>query len=101
VCCHTDSSPFQCYISVFTFPFKFVPDPVTTAKGTYGFNTKWGEITMEGSGSYMIKGADTEKPRIIYQGSANMTGPQMPTIHTVLAGLIDLVPPLDTDECKP
>ena len=56
---------------------------------------------MEGSGSYMIKGADTEKPRIIYQGSANMTGPQMPTIHTVLAGLIDLVPPLDTDECKP
>ena len=81
-----------------SFPFKFVPNSGRGRSGTVSFNAAVPAIKMEGSGSYTIEGADTDKPRIaMTMGSVG---------HTPLGSrqgggtvYIDLVP-LETDECN-
>jgi len=75
---------------------KFVPSSATA--GTWSFNTRWKSLTMEGSGSYTIEGADTDKPRILTQGTGSATAPHVQVSKGGM-GPIALVP-LDTDECN-
>ena len=69
------------------------------SKGTYSYSTKWETITMNGTGSYTIEGADTDKPRIVVQGSGYEDTPAGRVSQGTRTGQIDLVP-LDK-ECKP
>jgi hypothetical protein len=86
----TGTSPLNSY------PFKFVPTSATT--GTASFGATAPGISMEGSGSYKIEGADTDKPRIAMTlGSVGHT----PVGSRSGGGTvyIDLVP-LETGECQ-
>lgn len=74
----------------------FIPSSATA--GTWSFNTKWNIATFEGSGSYTIEGADTDKPGILVQGSGSGTMPAGRAQSPSGTGHIDLVP-LETDEC--
>jgi hypothetical protein len=80
-----------------TDAYEFVPSSATA--GTWSFNTKWDIATFEGSGSYTIEGADTDKPRILLQGSGSGTIPPGRVQGSGGTGHIDLVP-LETDECN-
>lgn len=75
---------------------KFVPS--STEAGTYSFNTHWRTLTIEGSGTYTIQGADTDKPRILVEGSGSARAPEGGASNSGI-GHIDLVP-LETGECK-
>ena len=82
--------------SLNAYPFKFFPESATT--GRVSFNAAAPGISMEGSGSYKIEGADSGKPRIaVTMGSVG---------HTVVGSrsgggtvYIDLVP-LEHGECQ-
>lgn len=84
--------------SLNSYPFKFVPNSGRGTSGTVSFNAAVPGIKMEGSGSYIIEGWRTDKPRIaMTMGSVG---------HTPLGSrygggtvYIDLVP-LETDECN-
>lgn len=81
----------------FTDILKYVPSSAT--KGTWSKTTSLGAITMHASGSYTIEGADTDKPRIVVQGSGYTDTPhgRVPDARAS-TGSIDLIP-LDTNEC--
>ena len=83
-------------IPIITYPFKFVPSSATA--GTVSFNAAIPMLTVEGSGSYKIERADTDKPRIAMTASSTGHTPKFSESggSTVY---IDLVP-LDTDECS-
>ncbi|MGH9901083.1 MAG: hypothetical protein ACRD68_04495, partial [Pyrinomonadaceae bacterium] len=78
------------------YPFEFIPSSATA--GTASFNARVSMITMEGSGSYTIEGANTNKPRIaMTMGSVGHT----PVGSRSGGGtvFIDLVP-LEGGECN-
>lgn len=77
------------------YAIKFVPSSATT--GTLSFAASWKAITMNGSGSYTIEGADTDKPRIRTQVTTKAT---MPVGGVTRSGTGDIIlTPLETDEC--
>ena len=82
--------------SLNSYPFTFVPTSPTS--GTVSFDAMAPGIKMEGSGSYKIVGADTDKPRIaMTMGSAGHT--QIGSRSGGGTVYIDLIP-FDTDECN-
>lgn len=81
---------------IIRYPLKFVPSSATG--GTVSFVTGVAMLKVDGSGTYTIEGADTDKPRIAMTANSTGTTPKFSrsgggTVY------IDLVP-LDTDDCK-
>lgn len=81
---------------LFLYPFKFVPS--SASAGTASWTAKWKMASMEGSGSYTIEGADTDKPRIAWSQSGTGHIPVSSVSYSSTV-YIDLVP-LDTNECN-
>jgi len=60
--------PFTVYGSIINYQFKFTPSSPTT--GTFKVSAQGMMVTALGGGSYVIEGADTDKPRIRTMGGA-------------------------------
>ena len=82
--------------SFLLYPLKFVPSGGTA--GTLSYDTTYKMLTMTGTGTYTIEGADTDRPRILAQTQSTLSGMGRSSSGGGPAH-IDLVP-LDTDECN-
>jgi hypothetical protein len=78
-----------------TYPLNFAPSNGTT--GTLSYLTTWKVLTMSGSGTYTVEGADSDKLRILAQTKSTLSSMGRSSSGGGPAH-IDLTP-LDTDEC--
>jgi hypothetical protein len=81
--------------SFLTYPLKF--DPTNGTSGTLSYNTTWKVLTMTGSGTYVIEGADTDTPKIVAQTKSTLSAMGRSSSGGGPAH-IDLTP-LDSNEC--